>query len=105
MKKKNSGTHCGRVNVLGFKQVERQQYDESNISALVTNGMTIRMALILMLAGCGIAHVVSVKGTFLYCNFDDGEKIYIKVCVCVLSSGYGGSVLITQYQSLDLSAR
>ncbi len=27
------------------------------------------------------------------------------VCVCVISSGYGGSVLITQYQSLDLSAR
>ena len=27
------------------------------------------------------------------------------VCVCVLSSGYGGSVLITRYQSLDLSAR
>jgi hypothetical protein len=24
------------------------------------------------------------------------------VCVCVLSSGYSGSVLITQYQSLDL---
>jgi hypothetical protein len=28
-----------------------------------------------------------------------------RVCVCVLSSGYGGSVLITRYQSLDLSAR
>ncbi len=26
-------------------------------------------------------------------------------CVCVLSSGYGGSVLIPRYQSLDLSAR
>jgi hypothetical protein len=27
------------------------------------------------------------------------------VCVCVLSSGYGGSFLITRFQSLDLSAR
>jgi hypothetical protein len=27
------------------------------------------------------------------------------VCVCVVSSGYGGSVLITRYQSLDLAAR
>ncbi len=27
------------------------------------------------------------------------------VCVCVLSFGYGGSVLITRYQSLDLAAR
>ena len=26
-----------------------------------------------------------------------------RVCVCVLSSGYRGSVLITRYQSLDLS--
>jgi hypothetical protein len=41
--------------------------------------MTIRMALTLMLASGGIAHVVNVKGAFLYCKFDNGEKIYIKV--------------------------
>ncbi len=29
----------------------------------------------------------------------------VGMCVCVFSSGYSGSVLITRYQSLDLSAR
>ncbi len=37
------------------------------------------MALTLMLASGGIAHVVDVKGAFLYGKFEDGEKIYIKV--------------------------
>jgi hypothetical protein len=37
--------------------------------------MTIRMALNLMLANGGIAHVVNVKGAFLYGKFEDGKKI------------------------------
>ncbi len=77
--KKSSGTLCGRVNVKEFKQVEGQYYDRSSISAPVTNGMTIRLALTLMLASGGIAHVVDMKGAFLYGEFEDGEKIYIKV--------------------------
>ncbi len=41
--------------------------------------MTIKLALTLMLASGGIAHVVKVKGAFLHGKFKDGEKIYIKV--------------------------
>ncbi len=60
MKKKSSGTLCGRVNVQEFKKVERQHYDGSSISAPATNGMTIRVALTLMLASGNIAHVVDI---------------------------------------------
>ncbi len=41
--------------------------------------MTIRIALAIMLMQNGIAHVVDVKGVFLYGEFEDGEKIYIKI--------------------------
>jgi hypothetical protein len=32
-----------------------------------------------MLASGGIAHVVNIKGAFLPGEFNDGEKIYIKI--------------------------
>ncbi len=37
------------------------------------------MVLSLMLASGGIAHVVDVKGAFLYGEFSDREKIHIKI--------------------------
>jgi hypothetical protein len=71
MNKKSRGTLRGRGNVQGFKQVKGQHYDGSSISAPVTNGVTIRIASTLMLASGGIAHVVNVKGAFLYGKFED----------------------------------
>ncbi len=79
MKKKSSGTLFGRVNIRGFKQIDGQHYNSTSISAAVTNAMTIRIALTIMLMQGGIAHVVDVKGAFLCGEFKDGEKIYIKI--------------------------
>jgi hypothetical protein len=79
MKKKSSGTLRGRVNVQGFKQIDRQHYDGTSISAPVTNAMTIKLALTWMLMCSRIAHVVDVKGAFLYGEFEEGEKVYIKI--------------------------
>ncbi len=42
------------------------------------NAMTIRIALSIMLMQGSIAHVVDVKGAFLYGEFEDRKKIYIK---------------------------
>ena len=78
MKKKSNRTLCVRINVRGFKQVKGQHYDASSISAQVTNGMTIKLVM-LMLASGSIAHVVNVKGAFLHGKFNNGEKIYIKI--------------------------
>ena len=41
--------------------------------------MTIKMVLIFMLMQAGIAHVVKVKGAFLYGEFEDGEKVFVTV--------------------------
>jgi hypothetical protein len=74
MKKKSSGTLRGRVNARGLKQINRQHYNGTSISAPVTNAMTIRIVLTIMLMQGGIAHVIDVKGAFLYGEFEDGEK-------------------------------
>jgi hypothetical protein len=79
IKKKSLGTWRGRVNVRGFCQIKREHYDGASISAPVTNAMTIKMSLMLVLMQGGIAHVVDVKGAFLYGKFKDGEKVHIKV--------------------------
>ncbi len=75
MNKKSNGTLCRRINVRSFKQVEGQHFDASSISALVTNGMTIKLVLMLMLASGGIAYVVDIKGAFFHGKFKDGEMI------------------------------
>jgi hypothetical protein len=54
-KKKSSGTHRQRVNVRGFKQNDGQHYNGKSISAPVTNSMTIRIALTIMLMQNSIA--------------------------------------------------
>jgi hypothetical protein len=70
MKKRSSGTLRGRVNVQGFKQIDGQHYNGTSISAPVTSAMTIKLALTWMLMCSGIAHVVDVKGAFLYGEFE-----------------------------------
>ncbi len=79
MKKKSLGTLRGRVNVRGFCQIKGEHYDGTSISAPVTNAMTIKISLKLILMQGGIAHVMEVKGVFLYSKFEDGEKVYSKV--------------------------
>jgi hypothetical protein len=79
MKNKCNRTLCGMINIRGFKQVEGQHYYAMSISAPVTNGMTIKLVLTLMLASGSIAHVVNVKGAFLCSNINNGEEIYIKI--------------------------
>ncbi len=67
------------MNVRGFKQIDGQHCDGTSISAPVTNAMSIRIALMIMLMQSGIAHVVDVKGAFFYGEFEDRGEIYIKI--------------------------
>ncbi len=64
--KKSNGTLQEWVNIRGFKQINEQHYNRTSISTLVTNAMTIRIALSIMLMQGGIAHVFDIKGSFLY---------------------------------------
>jgi hypothetical protein len=77
MKKKSSRTLRERLNVQGFCQVVGEHYNGASISAPVTNAMTIKMTLTLLLMQGGITHFVDVKGAFLCNKFEDGEKVHI----------------------------
>ena len=79
MEKKSNGVLCGRINARGFMQVEGQHDDGTTISLPVTNAVTIRIVLTLMVMAGMIAHVVNVKGAFLYGDFEDGKKIHMKL--------------------------
>jgi hypothetical protein len=82
MKKKSNGTLHGQMNARGFKQVERQHYDSTTISSLVTNSATIRIVLKLMIMASMLTHVVDVKGAFLQGEFEDGEIIHSSAGLC-----------------------
>jgi hypothetical protein len=41
MKKKSNGTYRARMNARGFEQVDRRHYDRHDITAPVTNDITI----------------------------------------------------------------
>jgi hypothetical protein len=79
MKKKSNGTLPGRINVRGFKQVEGQHYNGTTISSPVTNSATIRIVRVLMVMADMIAHVVDVTGAFLHGEFEDSNKIHMKI--------------------------
>ena len=78
-KLKSNGTKRDRISTRGFKQVDGQYYDSSNIHTPVTNNVPIRVFLVLMLMAGWIARIVGVKGAFLHGEFKKGEKVYMKV--------------------------
>ena len=75
-KKKSNGTLRGRLNAHGFKQRDREHYDSTKIHAPVTNAITVRIILTMMVMAGWIATVVDVKGAFLHGKFEDGEAIH-----------------------------
>jgi hypothetical protein len=79
MKKKASGRYKARMNMRGFEQKDGEHYDSMSIAAPVTNDVTIRLCLVLLLMANWGSHVVDIKGAFLHGNFDRGEKIYTEV--------------------------
>jgi hypothetical protein len=79
MKKKSSGTLCGKLNATWFKQIEGQHYDNTTISSPVTNSATIRIVLVLMVMASMIAHIVDVKGAFLHGEFRGREKVHMAI--------------------------
>ena len=48
-KKKSTGNRRGRLNAHGFKQKEGKHYKKDSMSSPVTNEVTIRIVLVIML--------------------------------------------------------
>lgn len=79
MHKNASGNYRARLNARGFQQIPGKHYDSKSISSPVTNDVSIRIMLTLMLIGKWHAEIVDVKGAFLHGEFHDGEEIHMEV--------------------------
>ena len=62
----------------GYEQEDGEHYDSASISYPVTNDVSIRVMLTLMLMAQMRAYIVDVKGAFLIGEFDNGEELYCK---------------------------
>jgi len=60
-----NGTCLVRLNGRGYKKVNWEHFDSSDIAALKTNEMTVRNKLYIALMAEWIMHEVDVKGEFL----------------------------------------
>jgi hypothetical protein len=77
--KKASETFQTRINARGYEQASGLYYDSHDILAPVTNDVTIRIVLTLMIMAAWIGEILNVKGVFLHGNFDEGKNVYMKV--------------------------
>ena len=77
--KKSNGTYRARMNMRGYEQIDGQHYDSASILSPVTNDITIRIVLVLMVMADLYGYMSDVKGAFLHGVFEDGETIYTEV--------------------------
>ena len=67
------------MNMRGFEQQDHQHYDSYGIASPVTNDVTVRVCLVLMLMTGWMARLVDINGAFLHGEFDNGEVIFTEV--------------------------
>jgi hypothetical protein len=79
MKKKSNGVYRARLNARGYEQVDGVHYDSHNISAPVTNDVTIRIVMVLMIMGGWVGELLDVKGAFLHGDFEEDRNVYMEV--------------------------
>ena len=79
MKKKPSGVHRARMNMRGFEQVDGQHYNSDDTNSPVTNDLSIRIMLVLMLMTNWVGYLMDIKGAFLHGEFDNGEQIHTEI--------------------------
>ena len=79
MKKKANGTYRARMNMRGFEQDDGEHYDSASISSPVTNDVSVRVLLVLMLMANFTSYIVDVQGAFLHGEFDNGQVVYCKI--------------------------
>ena len=62
----------------GYEQEDGDHYDSASISSTVTNGVSVRVLLVLMIVDKFATYIVDVQGVFLHGAFDNSEMLYIK---------------------------
>ena len=68
-----------RMNMRGYEQVDGEHYDSASISSPVTNDVSVRVLLVLILMANFTAYIVDIHGAFLLGDFDNGEVLYCKI--------------------------
>ena len=63
----------------GDEQDDGDHYDSASISSQVTNDLSVRVLLTLMLMSKETAYILDVKGEFLHGSFDNCEVLYYKL--------------------------
>ena len=79
MKKKSNGTYSARMNMQGFEQEDGEHYDSSTISSPVTNDVSIRVIIVIMIMANLFGWLCDVKGAFLHGSFENGEVIFTEI--------------------------
>ena len=79
MKRKSNGIYRAKINMRRNEQEDGKHYDSTSISSPVTNDVSIRVMLTLMLMAGMRAYIVDVKGASLIGEFDNGEELYCKI--------------------------
>jgi hypothetical protein len=79
MKKKANGTFRARLNARGYEQVDGVHYNSHDISALVTNNVTIHIVLTLMIMAGWTGEILDVKSAFLHGDLDEGKNMYMGI--------------------------
>ena len=73
-KRKSNGTFRARLNARGYEQIPGVHYDPKSVAAPVTNDITIRVVMTLMLMAGWFGELLDVKGAFLHGHFGPKEK-------------------------------
>ena len=79
MKKKSNGVKHAKINRRGYEQVDDKHYGAASIASPVTNDVTIRIMMVLMLMAGWVSNISDVKGAFLLGNLEENERIYMEV--------------------------
>ena len=79
MKKKSNGTYGARMNMSKYEQIDGEHYDSASISSPVTNDVSMRVLLILLVMADNGACIVDVQRAFLIWDVDNDEMLYFKI--------------------------
>jgi hypothetical protein len=73
-KKKLNGTYHAQLNAWGFQQIPGVHDGPKSVAAPVTNDITIRIVMVLMLMAAWFGELLDVKGALVQGNFGRQEK-------------------------------
>jgi Reverse transcriptase (RNA-dependent DNA polymerase) len=73
-KLKSNGTFRARLNAQGFQQIPGVHYDPKSVAAPVTNEVTVRIVMTLMIMAAWAGELLDVKGAFLHGQFGTRER-------------------------------